>query len=118
MIDKTKDAYAIIIVNDQADNFSYDTVYYFADKIGMDPAIAQFGKVRLGTTKTMDVKIINKGKDSVKIKEITLLMKKEYTIIAGMVPPELTLASGASHSVTINRNRKKKAKMTKIPSLP
>ncbi len=117
VIDKTKDAYAIIIVNDQADNFSFDTVYYFADKIGMDPAIAQFGKVRLGTTKTMDVKIINKGKDSVKIKEITLLMKKEYTIIAGMVPPELTLASGASHTVTLEFKPEKEGKNDQDPEL-
>lgn len=117
VIDKTKDAYAIVIVSDQADNYSYDTVYYYADKIGMDPAIAQFGKVRLGTTKTMDVKIINKGKDSVKVKEIKLLMNKEYTIIGGMVPPELTLASGASHTVTLEFKPQKEGKNDQDPEL-
>lgn len=117
VIDKTKDAYAIVIVNDQADNYSYDTVYYFADKLRMEPGIAHFGKVRLGKTKEMEIKLINDGKDSVKIKNIMLKNNKEFIIVKGMVPPEITIPSGGSHLVTIEYKPIKEGKTDEDPDI-
>lgn len=117
VIDKTKDAYAVIIVNDQADNFSYDTVYYYADKIKMDPEVAHFGKVRISKTKQMEVKLVNEGKDSVKITKVSLLKGKDYVIISGMVPPEITIPAGGTHSITIEFKPEKEGKTDEDPDL-
>ena len=110
VIDKSKDAFAIIIVNDQVDNFSYDTMRYVAENIVTDKPMTQFGKVRLGTTKTIDVAIENKGKDSIKIKSIALRTLKEYTLRGGNITQEFTLPAGMSRIVTIEFSPQKEGK--------
>jgi hypothetical protein len=101
VIDKTKDAYAIIILNDQADNYSYDTVKYSADKIDIEPSINQFGKVRLGTSKTMEIKINNKGTNDIIINKISLAANKQYKI-TNTFPSPLTVKPGQSVAVTLD----------------
>lgn len=100
--DKTKDAFAIVIVMDRAGNYTLDTVSYVADKITLNPAIVQFGKVRVGKTKQLTVQLKNPNARDIKIKKLTLLKKKEFTIISGDAPPEFVIAAKDSHAVVVS----------------
>ncbi|MBK9250292.1 MAG: choice-of-anchor D domain-containing protein [Ignavibacteria bacterium] len=99
--DKTKDAFAVFIVMDRAGNYTIDTVSYIVDRLELDPKIVKFGSVRIGTTKSLTVKIVNPNNKTVKVKKLSLLKKKEYVITSGEIPPEIDLIAKGTHDITI-----------------
>jgi hypothetical protein len=101
VIDKSKDAYAEFYVQDWFDNFTYDTVQFFADDIAFNPASLKFGELRLGTKKQMDVTITNNSPGPVTLTESRLETGTYYTIVSGVLPPTVTLAPNEKHTITV-----------------
>ena len=101
VIDKGQDAYAEFYVQDYYDNFTYDTVAYFADDVSFDPDPLRFGELRLGTKKQLSVTITNNSPGLVTLRESRLQTGNYYTIVAGTLPPMVDLGSGQSHIITI-----------------
>lgn len=98
VLDKTKDAFAIFVVMDRAGNYTIDSVRYTVDKLALNPDPVQFGKVRLGTTKEMNVQLKNESSNEIKIKEIKTRFGKEFKIISSDTTP---LKAGESRQVKI-----------------
>ena len=101
VIDPSQDARAEFFVQDWADNFTYDTVEYFAPKLEFAPDPLQFGEVRLGQSKQLDLTITNVGDGPVKLTESVIQDGSYYNIVAGNVPPDITLDPQQSHVFTI-----------------
>jgi len=101
VIEKSKDAFAIYYVQDWADNVTFDTVFYFADKLTFNPAPMKFGKLRLGDKKRMDLTVTNTSDGQVVLTDSKMLVGDYYSIVAGDLPPEDTLLAGESHTFTI-----------------
>lgn len=102
VVDKTKDAYCVVIVADKYGNYTLDTVAYVADKISVSPNPINFGNVRLNTTKTLTVKLTNDADSVVLVKSIRLQKSNVFTIISGGAPPEFTLNPHQSVDVVIS----------------
>lgn len=100
VIDKSRDAVAYLRVIDYADNISLDTCYYFADKLSFNPTPMDFGRIRLGTKATRTVTIKNDAPGPVKVKELKF-KTNAFKIVNGAIPPEITLAPGATHAVDV-----------------
>ena len=100
VIDKSRDAIAYLRVIDYADNITLDTCYYFADKLSFNPTPVDFGKIRLNTKATRTVTIKNDAPGPVKVKEIKF-KSTFFRIVNGAIPPEITLAPGATHAVEV-----------------
>lgn len=96
VIDKSKDAYAEFFVQDWADNFTYDTIRYFADKLLFTPNPLKFGKIRLGANKQLDLKVTNMSDGPVDLTEAKLQVGTYFTIGQFPIPPIQTLQPGAS----------------------
>jgi len=101
VIDKSKDARAEFYVQDWADNFTYDTVEYFAPKLSFTPDPLRFGEVRLGTSKQLDLSITNIGDGPVMLTDATIEAGDYFKVVNGDVPPNVTLDPGQSHVFTI-----------------
>ncbi|MBI2794780.1 MAG: choice-of-anchor D domain-containing protein [Ignavibacteria bacterium] len=101
VIDKSKDAYAEFFVQDWADNFTYDTIRYFADKLLFTPNPLKFGKIRLGTNKQLDLTVKNISDGSVKLTEALLEVGTYFMIAEFPIPPAVTLQPGASWTFKI-----------------
>ncbi|MBI3259711.1 MAG: choice-of-anchor D domain-containing protein [Ignavibacteriae bacterium] len=78
--DRTKNAYAVLVVLDRAGNFTLDTVRYVVDKLTLDPAIVKFGKVRLGTSKQLTVTLSNPEDKAVVVTKIALKKSSVFKI--------------------------------------
>lgn len=103
VIDKTKDAYAFFYVVDRALNMSLDSVVWTAPKLKVVPDPINFGNVRVGTTKTMDVTITNPTDTLLRIKEIKMKDGTSFTIVHDSIPSDgLTISSGQSITVKIS----------------
>lgn len=101
VIDKSKDAWAEYFVQDWADNVTFDTVFYFADKLLFSPNPLKFGKLRLGDKKRMDITITNQSDGDVKLTESSMKVGSYFSIVTGALPPEVTLKKGQTHTFTI-----------------
>lgn len=100
VIDKSRDAIGYLRVIDYADNISLDTCYYFADKLSFNPTPMDFGRIRLGTKATKTLTIKNDAPGPVKVKEVKF-RSNFFKVVNGAIPPEITLAPGATHTVDI-----------------
>lgn len=103
--DKSKDAVGYVRVIDYADNITLDTVYYFADKLSFSPTPVNFGRIRLGTKATRTITITNTSDGEVKLTELRFRGDR-FKVINGIVPPIVTLAARASHTVEIEYDGK------------
>ncbi len=101
VIDPSQDARAEFFVQDWADNFTYDTVEYFAPKLEFSPDPLRFGEVRLGQSRQLDLTITNVGDGPVKLTESEIELGDYFTIVAGNLPPDVTLDPQQSHTFTI-----------------
>ncbi len=101
VIDKSKDAYCVYYVSDWAGNVTFDTVFYFADKIAFNPTPIDFGKLRLGATKSLDVTITNNSGGDVILTDSRLRVGTYYSITAGALPPSVTVKAGGKHTISI-----------------
>lgn len=98
--DKSQDAMCIFYVSDYANNRTYDTIYYYADKLAFSPNPLHYGKLRLGTKKSLSVTVTNNSPGEVQLRETKLQIGSFYTVTAGL-PAPAKLAPGASHTFTI-----------------
>lgn len=101
VIDKSKDAWVNYYVMDWADNITYDTCFYFADKLVFNPSPMKFGKLRLGDKKRMDVTVTNKSDGDVTLTESRMQVGSYFSIVAGTLPPEIILQKDQTHTFTI-----------------
>ncbi|MES2765655.1 MAG: choice-of-anchor D domain-containing protein [Bacteroidota bacterium] len=70
VLDKTKDARAVYEVIDRAGNIARDTVDYIADKLTLNVTEVDFGKVRVGTKKDINVVLKNTGSVPISLQNI------------------------------------------------
>lgn len=102
VVDKTQNAFCKYLIRDRADNFTLDSVAYEAQVLTFNPTPLVFNQLRIGRTRDIDVTITNPGDSSILIKEIKLFSGGEgFSIFAGQIPPELTLAPQATHTFTV-----------------
>ncbi len=100
--DKTKDAFAVLVVLDRAGNYTLDTVSYVSDKLQLNPALVQFGKVRLGKTKQLTVQLKNPNNKAVEVTSISLKKKSVFTIDSIYRKVAFTLAPFDSVAITLS----------------
>ncbi len=108
--DKTKDAFAIIVVLDRAGNYTLDTVRYVVDRLDLDPAIVHFGKVRLGKSKTMTVTLKNPNNKTVEVTSIKLDKGSVFEIDTMIPMPPVTLKPKDSITITLTYTPKVEGK--------
>jgi len=102
VIDKTQDAFCKYLIRDRADNFTLDSVAYEAQVLTFNPTPLAFAELRIGRSRDIDVTITNPGDSAILIKEIRLFSGAVgFSIFAGQIPPELTLAPQATHTFTV-----------------
>jgi len=102
VIDKTQNAFCIYLIRDRADNFTLDTIAYEAQVLTFNPTLLAFGTFRVGRSVDIDVTISNPGDSAILVKEIKLFSGGQgFSIVAGMVPPEITIGPNGNHTVTV-----------------
>jgi len=100
--DKTKKAFAAIIINDHAGNFTIDSVFYNPASFDVVPNPISFGNVRLRTTKTIKVSLTNSSDSTIQITKIALLTGTVFKITSGSAPPVFQLAPKEKRDVIID----------------
>lgn len=104
VINKEQDAVAYVRISDYADNFTYDTLRYFADKITTTPDPLDFGRIRLGTTKDLPLTLRNNGDAPITVSSLAILPAgSKFSIVSGG-PAPLNLAPGQEVVLTIRYN--------------
>lgn len=106
VIDKSKDAIAYIYIKDWANNVSYDTVFYFADKVTFNPTPVDFGRVRVGRKVQQSVKISNASDSKISITSVKLKTGSTYSIIGTQIPPAIDIPAKGSVDVVIEYDAK------------
>ncbi len=101
VIDKTKDAYCVFDVYDWANNYTRDTIWYYAPKLEFEPRLLDFGKLRLGTSASLPLRVTNKTGEPVELLTSTVLAGTYFTITANNIPPAVTLPDGGSVVLTV-----------------
>lgn len=103
VIDKSRDAFAIVVMQDYADNFTFDTVRFFADRLTLDQREANFGRMRLGTSARQTFTITNRSGSQITLRDLKFkgTPSGKFTIVRGDIPPVVNLADGASHIVEV-----------------
>jgi len=114
--DKTKDAFAVLVVLDRAGNYTLDTVRYVSDNLQLDPALVHFGRVRVGTTKQLSVQLKNPNNKDVIVTSIKLKKSSEFTIIKGDSVP-FTLKALDSHQLILSYMPIKEGKTDQDPDI-
>jgi hypothetical protein len=99
--DPYQNAKAILRVTDDAGNFTDTTIVYNVDQILSDPDPIVYGKVRVGTDRTLDVKISSGSEDPVEISDIKLKLGQVYTIDTDLSFLPFTLEPMGDTTVTI-----------------
>ncbi|MEN9282393.1 MAG: hypothetical protein RL594_1328 [Bacteroidota bacterium] len=85
VIDKSKDARVIYYVADFAGNITTDTCYYFADRLEFSPSPLSFGKIRLGTNKTLTLTVTNNSDEEVTLTAARILGGTYFKIVSGSI---------------------------------
>lgn len=102
VIDKTKPAYAAFAVLDRAGNYVIDTIGYTPTIITAESPVMNFGKVRVGSTKTKTYTIENPNAKPTLITDVKLVRNQAYTIVSGNVPKQFSIPANGKHTVTIS----------------
>lgn len=85
VIDKSKDARVIYFVADFAGNITVDTCYYFADRIVFSPDPLSFGKLRLGSDKTLTLTVTNNSDSEVLLTSSKIKAGTYFKLVGGNV---------------------------------
>lgn len=104
VIDRSKDAYCVYFVRDFYDNTTLDTCWYFADRLSFTPSPLDFGKIRLGTSKSLDITITNNSDADVNLTESKIMLGTYFTISNGGIPPEVIVPAKGSRTIQITYN--------------
>ncbi|MBK7412626.1 MAG: choice-of-anchor D domain-containing protein [Ignavibacteria bacterium] len=110
VIDKSKDAFCIYFVRDFYDNMTLDTCWYFADRLSFTPNPLDFGKIRLGTSKSLDITITNNSDADVNLTESKIMLGTYFTISNGGIPPEVIIPAKGSRTIQITYNGTRETK--------
>jgi len=86
VIDKTKDAQAYFYVGDRALNFSYDSVFWVAPKVAVNPNPINAGNVRVGSSQEVTATITNTADSTFLITELRLKKGTVFTIVEPTIP--------------------------------
>ena len=71
-------------------------------EINVTPTPVQFGPVAVGATPTLDVTIENLGGADLNVTGISITSGgPEFSVSGGLRPPDITIAPGNSHTVTV-----------------
>jgi len=106
VVDKSKDAIAYIYIKDWANNITYDTVFYYADKITFNPTPLDFGRVRVGRKVQLPLTISNASDSKVSIKSVKLTATSAYTIVGTQIPPVVDIDPRGSIQLTVEYDAK------------
>lgn len=101
VVDKSKDAFAILQATDYYKNYSVDTLVYKADKLETIPSSMDFGKLRVNKTKEISGSLKNANDGILTITEIKFASGSDYSVSSGSIPPEISLNKGDTHDFTI-----------------
>ncbi len=96
-----ENAQANLRVIDDVGNFTDTTIIYNVDKITSDPDPIVFGRVRVKTAKTIDVKIQSQSPDEVEISDIKLRQNKTIKILTDLSFLPFTLAPMGDTTLTL-----------------
>ena len=96
-----ENAKAILRVKDDVGNYTDTTIIYNVDKITSDPDPIVFGRVRVLTSKTIDVKIQSQSPDKVVISAIKLRKNQTIHILTDLSFLPLTLAPMGDTTLTL-----------------
>jgi len=99
--DPYQNAQANLRVIDDVGNFTDTTIIYNVDKIVSDPDPIVFGRVRVNSSKTLDVKISSQSPAEVEISDIKLRQNKTIQITTDLSFLPLTLAPMGDTTVTL-----------------
>ncbi|MBI3260118.1 MAG: IgGFc-binding protein [Ignavibacteriae bacterium] len=103
VIDKSKDAFAVVEVVDRAGNYVLDTVRYIAQQtLTIAPESLSLQVAKADTTLSNTITITNPTRDTVFIESVTLSAGKAFKISKGMISSTFALAPADSHVITID----------------
>lgn len=104
VIDKTKDARAVLISTDRSGNFRRDTVYYTSLNVAIQPNPLSFGNLILGGKSTKTLTITNKNSRPVILREVRLKSGANNFVITKnlSLPATLGAAGSGTESATID----------------
>lgn len=87
-----------------------DTCWYFADRLSFTPNPLDFGKIRLGTSKSLDITITNNSDADVNLTESKIMLGTYFTISNGGIPPEVIIPAKGSRTIQITYNGTRETK--------
>ncbi|PKL79314.1 MAG: hypothetical protein CVV25_08225 [Ignavibacteriae bacterium HGW-Ignavibacteriae-4] len=96
-----ENAQANLRVIDDVGNYTDTTIIYKVDKITSDPDPIVFGRVRVKTAKTLDVKIQSQSPAEISISAIKLRQNKTYKILTDLSFVPFTLAPMGDTTITV-----------------
>lgn len=100
VIDRTRDAFGVILVADFWGNITTDTLRYFAPKLVFDPTPLDFDRIRLKTSKELMLQVTNVGGDETVLNESRFKLGSYFSIVGGNQLP-VTLGPGLQVTLTI-----------------
>ncbi len=101
-VDKSQDARAVIYFKDRRGNTFIDTLIYKAFRVTITPQpLVDFGSMRVGDTKTMDVTVTNNSPDNpVTIDKLEFASSVGFSVPAGTIPFDLPAGGSKVIQVT------------------
>ncbi len=91
VIDKFQDAFVQFLCSDKAGNVVSDTIRYYADAALIEPDVADFGKVRVGSDKDIIVTIKSEAARPFKILSVRTSSGNNLFVTAQKCPPEIEI---------------------------
>lgn len=103
VIDKSKDAVGYLVMQDFADNFTFDTVRFFADRLIIEPQLLDFGRIRLGTSARQQFTLRNQSGAELNVTDLAFkgTASGKFVIVSGDIPPAVRIPDGGTHIVEI-----------------
>lgn len=110
VIDRSRDAFAIIRVSDFGtnsfdghNNYALDTLRYTAELLAVDPPVLSFGKRRVGSRYLLDFVLMNNDPNSIAVNALRLSNNSLFKLTSEPTLPRV-IASGTSISYTLEYN--------------
>lgn len=101
--DRQTDAFAVVVVEDQAGNRVFDTVrYHYARQPTVNPSELFLEVFTADTTLTRTITVTNPTNKTIYINSIHLDVAEAFTITGGAINDVFALAPSATHTITID----------------
>ncbi|MCX6153354.1 MAG: choice-of-anchor D domain-containing protein [Candidatus Kapabacteria bacterium] len=92
---------AIFAVTDRAGNSVIDSITWVPDSVRVNPNPIVYGNVRLRTSKSINVEILNVSDSTVFVEDLKLLKGQYFSIDSGMIPPIIKLIPKQKHIIKL-----------------